>query len=680
MSDSADAALRRALDADEAHERTHERDSLDRSVTCWEVVLAHPDFDSLPRSTRALVVGATATARFIRYRVGGAADDLDRAIALYQRLASSGHQDAGDLSNLANSLMARYEARGVRADADASLAFYEHAVSLTPEDDPLTAGLLSNLGNALMTAYEVDDRSEDMGRAIGAYEKALEKATTSEQKAGCAANLAAALRARHERSGELADLETAITLGRRAVDTTRDPIELPLRQNTLGAALLGRYAALGKSVDLDLALELLEQATAATPLSSPSRPGVANNLGNAKRARYDDTGEIAELDEAIALLEEAVARATKGTPNLAPWLANLGVALNARYDATGDLEDLELAIAACEAALDAPAGRATDRTGHLSNLANGLVALFERSGDAAQLDRAVDCYREAARITSAPRERSISLSNLGYALQVRYQHVAREVDLCDAVAAYEQAYAASPDTEPLHWRVLGNLSGALHLRNQLTGDREYLARAIAGYQATAEHIGEGSPDAPVAWSNLALGLQSRYDSDRKPADLLRAVELYRRSCEEGVRVRPGMFLEVAKRWGDWAVTRQEWHEAADAFDAALDGLNEVVRSQAAREHKENWLRDAVGVSGDAAVAAVRACQLERAATALERGRAVLLSDALSREPTDLDELADRGLGALADRFRAAAARLTVLERRSEGPRRARIHAGHPAVM
>jgi len=128
------------------------------------------------------------------------------------------------------------------------------------------------------------------------------------------------------------------------------------------------------------------------------------------------------------------------------------------------------------------------------------------------------------------------------------------------------------------------------------------------------------------------------------------------------------------------VTRQEWHEAADAFGAALDGLDEVVRSQVAREQKEHWLRDAVGVSGDAALAAVRVRQHERAAVALERGRAVLLSDVLNREHANLDELAERGLGELADRFRAAAARLTAAERRAEGPRRARIHAGHPAVI
>ncbi len=275
MSDSVDAALRRALDADEGYERAHDRESLDRSVTCWEAVLAHPDFDSLPRSTRALVVGAAATARFSRYRVDGDAGDLDRAIALYRLVVESGHEDSGDLSNLANALRARYEAHGVRADAEVALALYEHAVSLTPEDDPLTAGLLSNLGNALMTAYEVDDRSEDLDRAIGAYEQALEGTSSSEQRADCAANLAAALRARHERSGELADLESAITLGRMALDASRDPVERPLRQNILGAA--------NPAARLRMLLALIREgevlAYASTPASDATAAGDDVNSG-----------------------------------------------------------------------------------------------------------------------------------------------------------------------------------------------------------------------------------------------------------------------------------------------------------------------------------------------------------------------------------------------------------------
>jgi tetratricopeptide (TPR) repeat protein len=530
-----------------------------------------------------------------------------------------------------------------------------------------------------MTVYEADDRVEDLHRAIGVYEAALGAPASSEQAAGCAANLVGALRARYERSGDLADIDRAVTLGREAVGATRDPIERPLRQNTLAAALLERHSALGRDADLDLAIELLEQAIGATPLTSPSRPGIANNLGNARRTRYDNTGERGELEQAIALLEEAVERAHDDARSRVSWLANLGGALNARYDATGDLADLERAIATCETALNVPA-HGPDRAGCLSDLANGLVALFERSGGSAQLDRAIDCYREASGIATARREHSISLSNLGLALQVRYQHAGREGDLRDAVAAYEESYRALPDSDQLHWRVLGNLSGALQLLAALTSNAEFLARALAGYEATVEHIDERSPDAPVAWSNLALGLQSRYDSDRAPADLVRSVELYRRSCEEGVAVRPGMFVGVAQRWGEWAVGREQWQEAADAFDAALDGLDEVVRSQVAREHKESWLRDAVGVSGDAAAAAVRAGQRERATAALERGRAVLLSDALSRDGAALDELAHRGLGALADRFRAAADRLTALERRSEGRHRGQAHGDYPALI
>src|SRR5204862_112894 len=109
----------------------------------------------------------------------------------------------------------------------------------------------------------------------------------------------------------------------------------------------------------------------------------------------------------------------------------------------------------------------------------------------------------------------------------------------------------------------------------------------------------------VAASNLALGLQSRYVRDGSEADLSEGVELYRTSCEEGTRSRPGAFIGVSRRWGGWAASRASWPEAAEALAYARSCLREVLRSQVLRAHGESWLRDADGLAAEAATAALR---------------------------------------------------------------------------
>ena len=235
----------------------------------------------------------------------------------------------------------------------------------------------------------------------------------------------------------------------------------------------------------------------------------------------------------------------------------------------------------------------------------------------------------------------MTLGNLGYALQVRYQQSARNEDLREAIESYQQALARVPQADPLHWRLLGNLAGALHVRSELTGEARDLDRAIDAYGAFVQRLSSASPDAPVARSNLALGVQSRYEQRHAPVDLERAVELYRASCAAGVQSR-GVFLGFARRWGMWAFERRAWTESIEAFDRSLECLHELVRAQLLRGHKESWLRDGIGLSGEAALAAVHDGDKDLAAVWLERARAVLFSEALYEDLADLQRLRESG--------------------------------------
>jgi hypothetical protein len=85
-----------------------------------------------------------------------------------------------------------------------------------------------------------------------------------------------------------------------------------------------------------------------------------------------------------------------------------------------------------------------------------------------------------------------------------------------------------------------------------------------------------------------------------------------------------------------------------------------VGVQLRRDSTEAALRQATTLYPDAGYVHTRAGRPAEAVAALEQGRAVLLRRFLDRENADLDGLIAYGRRDLADRFRRARDRLTVL--------------------
>jgi integrase/recombinase XerC len=81
--------------------------------------------------------------------------------------------------------------------------------------------------------------------------------------------------------------------------------------------------------------------------------------------------------------------------------------------------------------------------------------------------------------------------------------------------------------------------------------------------------------------------------------------------------------------------------------------------------KETWLRDAREVSVQAAYAFARTGAAAAASAALERGRALLLSEALQRDRAEVERLADMGRADLQQRYQAAVSRWNRLSRTSD---------------
>jgi CHAT domain-containing protein len=99
----------------------------------------------------------------------------------------------------------------------------------------------------------------------------------------------------------------------------------------------------------------------------------------------------------------------------------------------------------------------------------------------------------------------------------------------------------------------------------------------------------------------------------------------------------------------------------EAYGLGLEAMDRLFRVQLLRRHRETWLLAAEGLPLRAAYALAADGDPAAAAVTVERGRALLLSDALERDRADLEHLPAAQQG-LVDRYRQAADRVDHLER------------------
>jgi hypothetical protein len=192
-----------------------------------------------------------------------------------------------------------------------------------------------------------------------------------------------------------------------------------------------------------------------------------------------------------------------------------------------------------------------------------------------------------------------------------------------------------------------------------------IGTAIELHRDACAGFAKDSYEFSAALNNLGIALQDRHDVTGRSTDLEEAVAAFRHSCRLGLRQGPEAALKAARSWGAWALRRQSWEEAAEAYSFGLEAMGGLFRIQASRGHKETWLKEARGLPSQAAYALDRADDFEGAALALEQGRALLLSEVLERGRVELEHLSEAEPD-LVERFRRSADKLTVLERNAFG--------------
>ncbi|MBG0854162.1 CHAT domain-containing protein [Streptomyces spinoverrucosus] len=646
-----------------------------------------------------------ARVELARFRQTDDPADADAAITAARRsadAASGSHEQGVPLSLLGEALLARATRTNSPADTEAAITALTRARTLLAGYHPTALSFcLSELGLAHTRRFETTTDPADLDRAIEAFHDAIRHSPDHPDRVVDESHLGGSLLLRYSRTNSPDDLAEALVWNRRAADRITDvgdehagqvlfnlgrTLQAVYQQNddltaldeavrrlddalrarrrgpadhakglsNLGAALRVRAERLGGRADLDRAVDLSHQAVAALPADHPDRAIYLSNLTTTLLARYISYGAQQDLTDAVRAGRESVeATAPSDTGPLVVHLTNLGIALRRRYEWSGALDDLDESIEACRAALRALPPGHVDESLHRSNLAVALISRYGRTGVPADADEAVEAARAAAdSVPDDHPQRATHLSNLALALRARSDGRDSPADAEEAIDRLRHAIRLCPAGHPQRPLLLTNLCTAL-----LAPDRDdpaAVAEAAGAARTALRATPEDHPQRASSLSTLGQTLVVRARLDDDPGDLATAFDLFRQATTIATAPAAVRF-RAARAWAVAATVAGEWHEALDAYRAAIAELPLLAWHGLDRRDRLDALGHAAGVAGEAAAVALNTGRPHEALRLLEQGRGVLLAQALDARD-DMTDLRDRAPH-LADRVQEIRARL-----------------------
>jgi tetratricopeptide (TPR) repeat protein len=663
MTDEPDPASGRLRAALIGYGETGNPEDLDRAISLADGLTRDEGFGHLDRGDAAVVWSLGGAARIHRGRLGGHPRDIDDAVTWCRRALDtaldSDSNRSSYASNLAMILVERYERDLSRVDLDEALVLFEWAVpAIESAGHPAAIGL-HNQGLALLELYQADHDVAVLDRAIEVLRKASADPTQPEAVTGGYLNtLGQALRAKAEAASDPSALDEAVRTLRRAQEWTQGSDDHVAALASLGNALLDR-SEIGRPVpDLEQAVSYLEQALSLVAPGTPRWGRLASNLGNALVALFRATGRQAALLRARELFEDA-AQLLGAPADHAACLSNLAACLQELHEQTGENNFLDEAIAVFRGTVNDSAASAVPE--RRQNFGVCLLTRFKRYHSPDDLDQAIAQFQEAAR--TSPQGSVIhaaATNSLGNALSLRFDLLGRDDDLATAISAYEKAVRSARENSIDRAMYRANLGVSLMQRGERSLSAEDLNAAIREQELAVAEVPPASQEHIRVLAGLADSLAARAEATGDGTDAERAREAYRSAATTGLERLPEQAIGSARNWGMWATARGSFAEAAEALGYGLQALEQLFQVQVTRLQKETWLRDSQEIPAQAAYALARTGDLAGASAALERGRGLLLSEALQRNRTELGRLADIGRPDLQDRYQTAISRWNQL--------------------
>lgn len=309
-------------------------------------------------------------------------------------------------------------------------------------------------------------------------------------------------------------------------------------------------------------------------------------------------------------------------PVLAELSAPAAAALLDQASQSADAEALSAMVDTWGRLVSATPEGHPNRAPALSNLGFALQRRFERTSVPADLDEAIANYRAAAAATPDTHPaRADTLDNLARALRARFERTGELADIEEATQVARNAVAATPSGDPSLAGTMSGLGSALRARFTRTGTLADLDEAIAQHRNAVAVAPPGFSDSVILLSNLASALQTRFGQTGALEDLREAITVAR----EAVVLAPGGHRFRA---------------------AALSNLGNALRTMFEQTGALADLDEAVRV-GREAVEAFPEGQIQRAMPLSNLGNALVNRFQQTGALADLDEAVRVGREAVA---------------------------------
>jgi len=397
----------------------------------------------------------------------------------------------------------------------------------------------------------------------------------------------------------------------------------------LGIYYYNCAAIAGRQEDAQRAVTILRKLLVELPPNeSRLRPRCLDVLGRSLLWLHDRDSRLADLNEGIELLRASLLGFAVDAPYRRLVATATAAALHSRFKGTGRLADLDAAINVliCETSSSSFAN--STALGH-SMCGMLLRDRFRTHGDIGDLKDSLAWHERAVAVSpKGGRIFPIALTNQGNCLLTMFEHCRDTQFLYRSLQIQYEAVEITRPEDKYYPSRLNNLANCLTTTFDTTSDASYLDQSIELYGQAIALAPPTDPDLPSRHYNRANSLAHRHELSRRRHDRDAAMHHYREACRSGLTLAAEWTLGAALAWGRWTSVRGLWIEAKEAYDFGMRAVEQLFVSQTSRYHKETWLRSAQGLSTQAAYAYVRNGHAEAAVVVQERGRALLLAEAL----------------------------------------------------
>jgi CHAT domain-containing protein len=356
-------------------------------------------------------------------------------------------------------------------------------------------------------------------------------------------------------------------------------------------------------------------------------------------------GDRAEnIERAIDAYEQALTVRTKDNLPF-KWALTTNNLAGAYYSRIkGDrAENIERAINAFEQALTV---RKQDNLPiEWAQTTNNLAIAYSKriKGDRAEnIERAINAFEQALTVTTKdnlPIAWAETTNNLAatYTNRIRGD---RAENIERAINACEQALTVmTKDNLPIEWAAT-TMNLAIAYSRRIKGDRsENIERAINAFEQALTV--RKQDNLPIEWAEATINLATAYYS-RIRGDRAESVERAINAFEQALTVMTLALPDDCRRTSDFLAALYSdltrWTEAARTYDLALQAAEICYQRSDFLDSKSSELTTTADLPSRAAYAYAKTGELQEAIVTLEQGRARGLSESLSRDRANLDQL------------------------------------------